>query len=376
MKKLMMIAVAGLSLTAVAKERVVYGIDNRMEIFESPVKIQKVAKATAAMVKNTKLVKAGHGYMMKPTTLKKSYNMCAGSRFNDQPTSASCSSFLIGPDLLVTAGHCVTNKYDCQDVSFVFDFKVSQNTGRADVLVKKENVYKCKEVIDAKLEKVSSSMHYDYSLIRLDRKVKNVTPLKYRKNGKIKQNQKIFVIGHPTGLPSKYAPGATVQENSATSHFVANLDTFGGNSGSGVFNQDNLMIEGILVRGAKDYDSDGPCTMVQEYDDQLNLAENGESVSRIGSIPTLGKRDKIVKAIEEREIDLATNLIAQADEKVLNLADHLGNTIAHYAIESDVNEINQALMSSKANLDLENLKGITAKEIALRKITNKLTLKK
>ena len=67
-------------------------------------------------------------------------------------------------------------------------------------------------------------------------------------SGKVKTAQGVYVIGHPCGLPLKYVPDAEVRENAAASFFVANLDTYGGNSGSPVFNAQNNKVEGILVR--------------------------------------------------------------------------------------------------------------------------------
>ncbi|NKC16754.1 MAG: hypothetical protein GKR94_32545 [Gammaproteobacteria bacterium] len=41
--------------------------------------------------------------------------------------------------------------------------------------------------------------------------------------------------------------------NTHEDYFVANLDPFGGNSGSPVFNADTLTVERILVRGEQDF---------------------------------------------------------------------------------------------------------------------------
>ena len=63
----------------------------------------------------------------------------------------------------------------------------------------------------------------------------------------------MYVIGHPVGLPTKFADGANVRNNNNTSFFVCNLDTYGGNSGSPVFNSSTHELEGILVRGETDF---------------------------------------------------------------------------------------------------------------------------
>jgi V8-like Glu-specific endopeptidase len=59
-------------------------------------------------------------------------------------------------------------------------------------------------------------------------------------------------MGHPSGLPMKYADGAKVFGN-FDNYFSTNLDTFGGNSGSPVFNAKTNEVVGILVRGDIDY---------------------------------------------------------------------------------------------------------------------------
>jgi hypothetical protein len=65
------------------------------------------------------------------------------------------------------------------------------------------------------------------------------------------------VIGFGTGLPAKIDVGGAVVDTRSTSldYFVATLDTFGGNSGSGVFVEvgGNVVHVGVLVRGAQDY---------------------------------------------------------------------------------------------------------------------------
>jgi hypothetical protein len=60
-------------------------------------------------------------------------------------------------------------------------------------------------------------------------------------------------------LPTKFADGAAVRNNQPDAFFVANLDTYGGNSGSPVFNSDTHEVEGILVRGDADFVQHGNC---------------------------------------------------------------------------------------------------------------------
>src|SRR5262249_37357901 len=82
-----------------------------------------------------------------------------------------------------------------------------------------------------------------------------------RRTGRIGDTQAVHVIGHPSGLPAKFAGGAAVRNNQPNAFFVANLDTYGGNSGSPVFNSDTHVVEGILVRGDADFVQQGACSV-------------------------------------------------------------------------------------------------------------------
>jgi hypothetical protein len=101
----------------------------------------------------------------------------------------------------------------------------------------------------------------DWALVRIDRPVTNHRIAQIRRAGKISDTQAVHVIGHPVGLPTKFADGAAVRNNSASAFFVANLDTYGGNSGSPVFNSSTHEVEGILVRGETDFVQQGACNV-------------------------------------------------------------------------------------------------------------------
>jgi hypothetical protein len=68
-------------------------------------------------------------------------------------------------------------------------------------------------------------------------------------------------MGLPSGLPLKLAGGASVSNNQPAAFVVANLDTYGDNSGSPVFNAATQEVEGILVRGENDFGQQGNCSV-------------------------------------------------------------------------------------------------------------------
>jgi len=264
--------------------KVIYGTDNRVDVFESSNTLfKKLAKSTAAMIPSHK-VEDLNAYEVKlaGNTLAER-GMCKSERFADQPTTADCSGFLVGKDLLVTAGHCMKSDSDCASNKWVFDYKV-EYSGQSEVVVQKTSVYECESILSQSLDSGSQN---DYALIKLKKEVTGRSPLKYRTSGTAQVGDKLVVIGHPTGLPTKIADGASVRSIGSV-FFTANLDTYGGNSGSAVFNAGTGMIEGILVRGDTDYIYDA-AQGCQVSNVLANSRGRGEDVTLITNIKELEK---------------------------------------------------------------------------------------
>jgi hypothetical protein len=99
----------------------------------------------------------------------------------------------------------------------------------------------------------------DFCLVRLNRPAQVKRVVEVRRAGKVADKAALYVIGHPSGLPAKFADGANVRANSNAAFFSANLDTYGGNSGSPIFNSATHVVEGILVRGSTDFVPMGAC---------------------------------------------------------------------------------------------------------------------
>lgn len=262
------------STEAMAVNKVVYGEDSRVEVENSTnSNYVKWGKAVAARISKKALVPSGDSYSFKQRTLKDEMFLCSNERFQDQYAPADCSGFLVAPNLLVTAGHCVApsvlgNEMTCQSGAWVFDYNNSEvKTGS----IKKSNVYGCKRIINHSATKRNGT---DYALIELNRPVEGVEPLKFRKSGSIRLGTPLAVIGSPSGLPLKVADGAFALAKARTRPlFITNLDSFGGNSGSPVINTVSGEVEGVLVRGAKDY--------------VINRAQGCLEVNKCNDFPTI-----------------------------------------------------------------------------------------
>jgi len=192
------------------------------------------------------------------TSLHETLSLCPGSAFENEKTGSFCSGSLIGSNLILTAGHCVRTLDECMQTKVVFGWSIKDKDGNTPETVSTSEVYSCKNVLSAYYDDETeenlpaNKKNLDYSIIVLDRDVKNHKPLKFNR-GKIATGTKLAVIGHPAGLAQKITPGGKVRTNTDPIFFVTDLDTFGGNSGSPVFNISTMKVEGVLVRGGTDF---------------------------------------------------------------------------------------------------------------------------
>lgn len=244
---------------------VIYGLDNRREFYEetNPA-LRRAAESTLALIKTTELKNNGDGSVsIRGENFGQKNFLCETERFREQDTAAFCTGFLVAPDIIMTAGHCITSLLSCQETSFVFGFAYSM-PHVAPFRVPETSVYSCQQLVRSHVE----SDGVDFALIRLDRPVQGRLPLTLRRSGTVNPGDDLSVLGHPAGLPLKIADGAKVRRLEADKgYFVANLDTYGGNSGSPVLNMSTYEVEGILVRGERDY-------VLNEEGDQLCYMSN------------------------------------------------------------------------------------------------------
>lgn len=225
---------------------VIYNDDNRTEINEIvDVNIQNLALATVGIIHRSLLIR--HSDSDSIGILSRYYGrsmgLCESERFYYQPSAPTCTGFLVAPDLVATAGHCVSPG-GCPSKAILFNYQLNEKN-EAPYSTQAENVFYCKEVLAREV-----SEQQDYALIRLDRAITNITPLVLA-NSIPAVGESLFTIGHPSGLPKKISAGATVLEIK-NGFFKTNTDSYGGSSGSPLFNQNNQVI-GILVRGEDDY---------------------------------------------------------------------------------------------------------------------------
>jgi len=242
------------------KQRALYGHDDRKDVYllSSDPKLKASCDAVVSLFDFNVIIPLSDGKTSKIETKMygSAYGLCETELFYTQPCSAFCSGVLVAPNLIATAGHCIDTPQKktppVQDIRFVFGYRMRDDQ-TPELVINNEDIYS-----GTLIKRIYTINGQDWALVKLDRTVTKYAPMPVRRTSKIADTEEVYVIGHPCGLPAKFANGAMVRSNSDANFFVANLDTYAGNSGSPVFNKRTHEVEGLLVRGQKDFVSKDP----------------------------------------------------------------------------------------------------------------------
>ena len=264
----------------VATRAVVYGADDRREYFEHPDEVlrARTREAVVALVRPGRLDTSDpNDLRIVNTTLGQDEDLCPGEPYAEQVVGANCSGTLVDWDLVLTAGHCVDDLADCQDYRFVFDDYYEAPGQLAHI--GPEDVFRCRRI--AARRRVGD---VDYALIQLDRPAappRRPAPVR-QVDLPLTVGSSVAVIGFPDGIPAKLAADGVVIDDGAPAveKFIATLDTFSGNSGSGVYDAAGLLV-GNLATGETDYVRNGGCYVVNRLPAQGNQGD-AEGVVYVG----------------------------------------------------------------------------------------------
>uniref|UniRef100_A0A0G4GG33 Serine protease n=1 Tax=Chromera velia CCMP2878 TaxID=1169474 RepID=A0A0G4GG33_9ALVE len=232
----------------------------------NPANVTAPLAATVMLVRKLSTAIRGDMLVLRPNTLLQGRpNLCGDVQFQDEPAPGSCSGVLVAQDMIATAAHCANDMRRAAAYFFVFGFSTAEQEAQGREALNEvplRDVYEAKEVFGWELGNSHSQdfRRSDWALIRFTRPVEGREPVKVREEGPATSAEHFYVIGHPNGLPAKSTRRregldevSMVLWNNNNAYFKARLDTFGGNSGSPVFNAETDELEGLLVRGDSDW---------------------------------------------------------------------------------------------------------------------------
>jgi hypothetical protein len=229
--------------TGIARDEVIYGDDDRVEMFElapGEPTFEIGTSAVAAMVKHAAVKEQGEEVWLDGPAWGDEQGLCADVRFGAQPVAAACTAVAVTGDLVLTAGHCARL---CSQTRFVFGWWYD-GPGQLRRLTD-DDIYDCVDVVVDEVDDTD----VDYAWLRLDRPRAAGPTVTLRLDAPA-PDEHVALVSFPSGIPMKGDRGGRV---TATGDrvFTASLDAFGGSSGGPVLDDDGAVL-GVLGGGAAD----------------------------------------------------------------------------------------------------------------------------
>lgn len=218
-------------------------IDDRREVTDPIVgtEARVFAESVCAVVPVSRMAQRyDRRWVLAAPAFADMYNLDESEPFREQPVAAVGTAFLVASNVVATALHVARRIENGESIHFVFGYRVQDRQTRTVFEV--DDIYVGRDVF-------SIRQRTDTALIRLDRDVAGRSPLLLRLDAPLMEGEPIYVIGHPAGLPAKYAGNARAVPNDDPDFFSANLDVMICNSGSPVFSRDHHDVVGVASRG-------------------------------------------------------------------------------------------------------------------------------
>ena len=163
-------------------------------------------------INKTFLIKINNKYKLNTRPFYERKNICDSVRFRNQPTLTNvCTVFAFSDQYLLTAGHC-TSKKNAKNQRIAFGYMKEGNKYKESI--SSDNIFSF--VLYKKGKLINNE---DYAILKIKPKflLKKTKIPKHRQtelnlSKNITNDENIYIIGHPLGLPLKYSNNAKIKK--------------------------------------------------------------------------------------------------------------------------------------------------------------------
>ena len=182
-----------------------------------------------------------------PTTLKDTYHLCSGERFEEQPAAATCSGVLIDKDLLITAGHCIETDRGMQDVLVRLRLRLRRG-GQARRGERERCLWLPSPGVAHVHRDEDRLRHHTARSRALGPRSISGSPWGHGGD----HSRRCHGLHQRAPAQGRSRGRGAGARSSQYDFFALNSDTFEGSSGSAILDE-NYQLAGVLVRGGNDY---------------------------------------------------------------------------------------------------------------------------
>jgi hypothetical protein len=162
---------------------------------------------------------------------------------------SSCTGTLIGPDLVLCAGHCATDPANLNIVSGSVCFGFETNCDRTKPQPYAPRFFKVQRALRAVQSNPSGAGGLDYALLQLKSPVPGIPAVPMRSDPPALK-EAVFEVHHPAGITKKVSPSragtqaqiSSIRDSLGFKYLFANTDLAGGSSGSALFDMAGRVI--------------------------------------------------------------------------------------------------------------------------------------
>ena len=262
---------------------------------------------------------------------------------------STCSVTLVGPDLVLTAGHCMANPAEhAKSSSVIFNYETEEDGSRPAGY--SGRFFKVKEVIAQHWNQATDKM--DYCLFRL--KVAPGLPSIQMRHDIPGAGEQVFGIHHPNGAVKKlsipHSGFATVVSSDVNNVVVpGNFHVSGGSSGSGLFDAVGRVV-GVLADG-------DPCGNSPPFAEPLRYYPTASILQQIAEPPAEPPANRDVMIVFDRSGSMS--LAGESGRPKIEEARDAASLFVQLVRAGAGNRLGLVSFSTSALLD-SNLAGATA----------------